>query len=226
MFDFFLVLLIIISVVLLQYIMFPQLYKTSYFKLLTKANRFTIKEWGKFLKSSEVVFPPIKYDDEKIQMILSIIQDYVCSKGGVENIALKCNLICIEIHELLKTEYNIHSIVTSGYYLLNGKKSFYINKNKIITQFGKSGVKLEHHVWLTIGDYVIDPTLMFSIYWVNPCYFSKQTFIEHMIIFYRYESGSIVIENDTYEYIPQFVGKSYYVHTQLCGKLHLVVQDP
>ena len=72
-------------------------------------------------------------------------------------------IVCMEIHDRLKSQYNIDSIVTSGDCRLNGNKIWSATRRQLLAQFGHRVPTMSHHVWLTIGEYIIDPTIMTTI---------------------------------------------------------------
>lgn len=200
------------------------LFRKRYSQRFTEAYQFTKDKFGQQLNLSDVVIPTKEYDCQIMKVILATITDYLCSKG-VDNIAFHCSIVCVDIHNILKDKFDINAIVTSGYITINNKKRFYVDKAEIVFQFGRREIHLKHHVWLTVGPYIIDPTLMSSIFIVNPNAFAINTFQKNGVIFYKYKNEKIMIENDSYKYMPLFVGKQYYDHTTYCHRLFVTHYD-
>lgn len=195
-----------------------------YVKKIMDAYHFTTTTWGTKLNLSDVTIPPKAYSDQAMQQILSFIKDYLLTKG-IENIALRCSVVCIELHNILKENFMVDSIVTSGYLKINKKNYFYADRSAIVSQFGKNGIKLKHHVWLIIGEYIIDPTLMSSLYIANPNFFSEETLERNAVIFYKYKYSKIKIENENYEHKPLFLGKQFYDYTKYGYTEYTIAQN-
>ena len=199
-------------------------FRKRYAQRLTEAYAFTKDKFGEKLNLSDIVIPIKEYDIQSMNVLLSAIIDYLNSKD-LDEIAFNCSIVCIDIQNLLKEKFDVNAIVTSGYITRNNRKRYYVNRAEIIFQFGKSKMYLKHHVWLTVGAYIVDPTLMASIFTINPDAFSINTFQKNGVIFYKHKDEKIRIENDSYGYMPLFVGKQYYAQTSYCSRLFVTALD-
>ena len=139
-------------------------FSRSYTASLEGAYDFTVRNFGHQFKLPDVRFPVDKdtLNANDLPEVFSCIVDYI-EEQGESNIAFRCNIVCMEIHDRLKSQYNIDSIVTSGDCRLNGNKIWSATRRQLLAQFGHRVPTMSHHVWLTIGEYIIDPTIMTTI---------------------------------------------------------------
>ena len=74
---------------------------------------------------------------------------------------------------------------------------------------------MSHHVWLTIGEYIIDPTIMTTIRQKKRELFSNNIYeVTHMIFLCKHKHKTMRLENVILEYKPRLVGCEFYEHTQ------------
>lgn len=180
----------------------------NYLDSLLEADLFTTCKQGAI--SSDLHLGLKACDNRKMRVVLNIIEDFLAPLS-LNLVALKCCPICVAIHDKL-AKHDLNSIITTGYILLNGEDLFHTNREGLIDQLERNICPKEFHVWLTVGDYIIDPTYMATIYSINHKVYSEQTFCENAIIIHKYDNHPFKLENDTLEYIPQFTGKYFYGH--------------
>lgn len=190
--------------------------RKSYIASLEEAYNFTVRRFGCKFKLSDVHFPVEKdtLNDNNLPEVFSCIVDYIREQGE-SNIAFRCNIVCMEIHDRLKSQYNINSIVTSGDCWLNGHEIWSTTRKQLLTQFGHTIPTMSHHVWLTIGEYIIDPTIMTTIRQKKRQLFSNDIYdATYMIFLCKYRHRAMRLENVVFEYKPRLVGREFYEHTQ------------
>lgn len=191
-------------------------FSRSYTASLEGAYDFTVRNFGHQFKLPDVRFPVDKdtLNANDLPEVFSCIVDYI-EEQGESNIAFRCNIVCMEIHDRLKSQYNIDSIVTSGDCRLNGNKIWSATRRQLLAQFGHRVPTMSHHVWLTIGEYIIDPTIMTTIRQKKRELFSNNIYeVTHMIFLCKHKHKTMRLENVILEYKPRLVGCEFYEHTQ------------
>ena len=154
----------------------------NYITSLEEAYYFTVRKFGHKLTLSDVHFPIKQCPLDDLRTAVSFIDSYIREQGEF-NIALRCNIVCMDIHDKLKSKYNIDSIITSGDLRLNGRAIWTTTRKQLATQFGHTIPVMSHHVWLTIGELIIDPTVLFTIRQRSPHLLSKAIYDETHMIF-------------------------------------------
>lgn len=186
----------------------------NYITSLEEAYYFTVRKFGHKLTLSDVHFPIEQRPLDDLRTAVSFIDSYIREQGEF-NIALRCNIVCMDIHDKLKSKYNIDSIITSGDLRLNGRAIWTTTRKQLATQFGHTIPVMSHHVWLTIGEFIIDPTVLFTIRQRSPHLLSKAIYDEtHMIFLCEYKYRTMYLGNLSFEYKPRLVGREFYEHTR------------
>mgnify|MGYP006955730997 CR=1 FL=1 len=197
----------------------------SYIASLEEAYNFTARKFGHKIKLSDVHFPIGQYTLDDFKKVVPFIADYV-KRQGEFNIALRCNIVCMDIHDKLKSKYNIDSIVTSGDFWLSGRKIWSTTGTQLTTQFEHTIPTMSHHVWLTVGEYIIDPTIMMTIRQRIPNLFSDAVYDEtHMIFLCKYSGRAMYINNILFEYKPRLVGQEFYKYTHYGIPVFSILSD-
>ncbi len=186
----------------------------NYIASLEEAYYFTIRKFGHKLTLSDVHFPVWQCPLDDLRTAVSFIDSYVREQGE-SNMALRCNIVCMDIHDKLKSKYNIDSIITSGDLRLNGRTIWTATGKRLAAQFGHTIPVMSHHVWLTVGEFIIDPTVLFTIRQRNPYLLPEAIYGEtHMIFLCEYKYRTVHLGNVSFEYRPRLVGREFYEHTR------------
>lgn len=179
----------------------------DYLTLLTEAHAFTMRNLHRRTASCDTGLPLKKYDDATMQVVFGLVQDMLhqVHPGFIAN---KCHFICLGANALL-LQNGFHPILTTGYILLDHlEKEYYTGREELLKQFEGIQVSMElnYHVWLTVGDYIIDPTYITThripdpqAYPIQPSYDNKMIFFKHASCFFEFDGGTL-------EYIPQLTG--------------------
>lgn len=136
----------------------------------------------------------------------------------LETIAFNCLDVCLYVQSVLYTKFGINSLLISGNLIIDNESLYSITKDKIREMHGKNNKQLPMHVWLSVGNYIIDPSILTTLL------FSKQTIVnsklEDKVILQNYlvacfELGShkCCLSGMEFLYIPLLVGNKYYQDT-------------
>ena len=181
--------------------------RTDYLTLLTEAHDFTVRNLyggtshcttGLYLK---------QYDDASMREACKLVQE-VFSELGPADVVDKCLPVCLAVNDLLDRNH-FQSILTTGYTLLgNREKEYYTDRNDLVRQFTSltGTMTADFHVWLTVGNYIMDPTYMVSAY-VHQ-YHSYPEIGRSVIC--RFEELPLKLGDCTVDYIPQITGTRLY----------------
>lgn len=181
--------------------------KTDYLTLLTEAHDFTVRHLHGGNTSYVTGLHLEKYDDASIREAYSFVQE-IFSELSPSDVVNKCLPICLAINDLLNRNH-FQSILTTGYTLLgNREKEYYTDRDELVRVFTNltGAMTADFHVWLTVGNYIIDPTYMVSAY-VHLCHSYPK--IGRTVVC-RFEELPLKLGDCTVNYIPQITGTRLY----------------
>ncbi|MBW9280278.1 hypothetical protein [Bacteroides fragilis] len=183
--------------------------QTDYLTLLTEAHDFTVRNLYGKTASCDTDLHLKKYDDASIREACKFVQDMLSSVHPLF-IVNKCHFICLGANKLL-LEKHFQPILTTGYILLNHcEKEYYTDREELFRQLKgiQHPMKLKYHAWLTLGDYIIDPTYITTHRVLNPEAYPMRDSYDNRMIFFKHTAGLFEFDNGTLEYIPQLTGTS------------------
>ncbi|WP_270653289.1 hypothetical protein [Phocaeicola plebeius] len=185
--------------------------KTDYLTRLTEAYDFTVRNLHGGDASYTSGLHLKQYDDASIREAYKLVQDMLAAVHPFF-ICNKCHFICLGVNRLLRDNH-FHPVLTTGYILLNHwEKEYYTNRKELFEQL--KGIlhpmKLQYHVWLTLGDYIIDPTYITTHLILNPGTCPQRESYDNRIILFKHTDGAFEYGNDILEYIPQLTGTSLF----------------
>ena len=151
--------------------------------------------------------------DEITIEIMSFLLDK--KKTSLQELAFNCFPISIIASKFLQKHYGIHPILTSGNLLLRNEFYFFEEKKTISNMLinkEENASTAKFHTWLTLGQYVIDLTLM-----------STEFVIDETNRKYRYQSyeycAPIAYDHTSnnrrvFTHQPVFLGEDYFNHVK------------
>lgn len=181
--------------------------RTDYLTLLTEAHEFTLRNFYGETSCNSIGLRLKQYDDASIReacksvqtMLAAVHPSFICNK---------CLFICLGVNRLL-LDRNFRPILTTGYVLLNySEKEYYTDRKELLRQFKdiQHPMNLQFHVWLTIGEYIMDPTYITTHCILNPDTYPRQDSYDNKIVLFKHTSELFKFGNNTLEYIPQLTG--------------------
>lgn len=187
--------------------------KTDYLVRLTEAHAFTLRSLHGETASCNTGLHLEKYDDASIREACKSVQNMLSAVHPFF-ICNKCHFICLGANKLLLNNH-FRPILTTGYILLNHcEKEYYTDREELFKQLKEiqHPMKLRYHVWLTLGDYIIDPTYITTHRVLNSKAYPMQDSYDNRMILFKHTAGLFEFDNSTLEYIPQFTGASLLDH--------------
>lgn len=186
---------------------------TDYLTLLTEAHDFTVRNLYGGTSHCTIGLCLKQYDDASIREACKLVQNMLAAVHPFF-ICNKCHFICLGANKLLLNNH-FQPVLTTGYILLNHcEKEYYTDREELFKQLKgiQRPMKLQYHVWLTLGDYIIDPTYITTHRILNPDTYPQQESYDNRIILFKHTAGLFEFGNDTLEYIPQLTGASLFEH--------------
>lgn len=181
--------------------------RTDYLTLLTEAHDFTVRNLYEEASSYDTDLHLKKYDDASIRKACTLMQD-IFSELAPSDVVNKCLPICLTINDLLNRNH-FQSILTTGYTLINHKeKEYYTDRYELVRLFTNltGPMTTDFHVWLTVGNYIIDPIYMVSAYFHQLHSYPQSS----QAIIRKYEELPLRFGECTVDYIPQITGTRLY----------------
>lgn len=190
----------------LFYIHYIMVNKT-YEELMYEAYLFTQKMG---LDMSDVRLTSVSINSSLISDTLSEYIDNHCFT--LDKLCLNCFNACIDIQVFFKSVRGIDTIVTSGNLYEGNSVCFFQSKEEICAMLGNSSAQCKFHTWLTIGDYILDPTIMLTFYYrdkQNGIY--RYTQKDYASVIFQKSEGNL---HSHLKYEPLFLGKTYFLATR------------